>query len=149
MNFLPWTVFCWRNTKDFNWILFWNVDKMLILFKFSSHNVMKYVTFSWSSYANTRWSVFWNTWHPGRCDITLILLHLCQLRSEKDSITYPISGLSAWFASYQPSFQVSFQPSIWIIQPFICGDTYIQPYCASIGINIVFIKLTFQPYCVS
>ena len=56
----------------------------------------------------------------------------------QDSITYPFFGLSAWFESYQPSCQVSFQPSVGIIQPFICRVTYIQPYCASECINIGF-----------
>ena len=62
---------------------------------------------------------------------------------------WPLFCLSAWFASYQPSCQVSFQPSVGIIQPFLRRVTYIQPYFVSECIDIGFTKLTFQPYYAS
>ena len=63
----------------------------------------------------------------------------------QDCITYPFFGLSAWFAPFQPSCQVSFQPFVGIIQPFICRVAYIQPYCASEFINIGFTNWHSNP----
>ena len=49
----------------------------------------------------------------------------------QDSIIYLFLCLSAWFVLFQPSWQVSFQPFVGIIQPFFWRVAYIQPFCAS------------------
>ncbi len=83
----------------------------------------------------------------------IIVLRGCQPESMsfwnvkmQDSIlNLPIFGLSAWFAPYQPSCQVSFQPYLRIIQPFICRVAYNQPYCGSEFIDIGFTILHSNP----
>ncbi len=72
-----------------------------------------------------------------------------QLRSPQDSITYPFFALSAWFASFQPSCQVSFKP--------FCRDNsalhvqgFLHPTLLCKGIQRYwFYKLTIQLYYAS
>ncbi len=63
----------------------------------------------------------------------------------QDSITYSFFGLSAWFASFQPCSQVSFQHFVGIIQSFICRVAYIQPYHGSEFIDIYFTNWHSNP----
>ncbi len=72
-------------------------------------------------------------------------LHGPNSEALQDSLTYSFLGLSAWFSLCQPSCQVSFQPSVGIIQPIVCRVAHIQPYCVSDCIDIGFTILTFQP----
>ncbi len=71
-----------------------------------------------------RYAYFHLSLKEGHALVSNILLHakcpwaLKSWGQPQDSIRYPFFGLSAWFASYQPSCQVSFNPVVgWVIQP--------------------------------
>ncbi len=93
-----------------------------------------------------------NTGTPSQHSLSMSLgSPLCKNRYCIEPVlhSFPIFWLICLSSLISTPFQVSFQPSVGIIQPFICRVTYIQPYCASECIDIGFTKLTFQPYYAS